>query len=318
MFVKNKKNTLELFRIYDASVKDVWDAWTDPKKVAKWWGPRGFSITTHSKDLKAGGHWNYTMHGPDGVDYKNITKYHVVEKYSKLVYDHGGNEDQPPLFQVEVTFSEKNGKTSMAMSMTFESEQKTIELKKFIKAAGGNATWDRLGEFLAHESTGKEYFFINRTFDCSLEQIYDLWTNPKHFSKWLAPTGFEMEFIRADIAPGGKTFYFMGNGSLKMYGRAHYKEVVKNSRLVYTQQFCDEKENVSRHPMAPTWPETMLTTVTFNSESPTQTRVTIQWEPYDQFTPEELDTFIKGKAGMTLGWTGSFDKLEDYIPTVQF
>src|SRR5688572_23382790 len=86
---ENKPNELTLTRIYDAPVEAVWEAWTDEKQVAQWWGPRGFSLTTHSKDLRPGGHWRYTMHGPDGVDYPNDTHYHEVEKHSRLVYDHG-------------------------------------------------------------------------------------------------------------------------------------------------------------------------------------------------------------------------------------
>src|SRR5437868_5685616 len=86
-------------------------------REAQWWGPRGFTLTTHSKDLRSGGSWNYTMHGPDGVDYPNKTQYLEVEKYSKLVYDHGGNDDRSPLFRVTVLFSELNGKTKMDMTM---------------------------------------------------------------------------------------------------------------------------------------------------------------------------------------------------------
>ncbi len=65
--------------------------------------------------------------------------------------------------------------------------------------------------------------------------------------------------------------------------------------------------------MAPTWPATMLTTVTLTPEGPEQTRVTVMWEPYGAVTREEIETFIKMRAGMTVGWTGSFDKLEDYL-----
>jgi uncharacterized protein YndB with AHSA1/START domain len=106
MVAKNKSNEIRITRIYDAPVKAVWDAWTDPEQVAQWWGPRGFSLTTHSKDLKAGGHWNYTMHGTDGVDYPNKTQYLNVETHKKLVYDHGGNDDRPAMFRVTVLFSE--------------------------------------------------------------------------------------------------------------------------------------------------------------------------------------------------------------------
>jgi uncharacterized protein YndB with AHSA1/START domain len=274
-----------------------------------------------------GGHWNYTMHGPDGVDYPNSTKYFEVEKHKKLVYDHGGNDDQPPMFRVTVVFSEPGGesagKTKMEMTMALPTPEKAEETRKFIKKEGGNGTWDRLAEYLEKESSGQEKFVINRTFDAPLAVMFEMWTDPKHFSRWLAPSGFEMEFIRADIRPGGSSFYFMtgvgmsgvgtGAGGMKMYGRAEYLKIEKPGTIVYTQQFCDEKENVTRHPMAPNWPATMLTTVKLTAEGPEQTRVTVTWEPYGAVTREELETFIKMKGGMTMGWTGSFDKLEEYL-----
>ena len=312
---KSKPNEINIIRVYDAPVKVVWDAWVDSKQVAKWWGPRGFTLTTISKDVKTGGSWVYTMHGPDGVDYPNKTQFLEVEKYARLVYDHGGNDERPPMFRVTVVFCEKKGKTTMDMTMALETEEAAIQTKKFIKLASGNSTWDRLAEFLEKESSGKEQFVINRTFDAPLETMYEMWTNPKHFSKWLPPTGMTMEFIKADIKPGGRTFYLMTDGgSLKMYGRAEYLEINKPNRLVYTQQFCDETNTkTARHPYAPTWPETMLTTVNLTEEGPSQTRVTITWEVVGNVTREELETFINGRAGMTQGWGGSFDKLEDYL-----
>ncbi len=314
MAQKNKSNEIRITRTYDAPVKAVWDAWTDPKQVAQWWGPRGFTLTTHSKDLRAGGHWNYTMHGPDGVDYPNKTFYHEVEKYSRLVYDHGASDDRPPLFRVTVIFTDLKGKTKMEMSMALATPEAAEETRKFIKKAGGNATWDRLAEYLEKDSSGKEQFVINRSFDAPRELVFEMWTNPKHFSQWLAPTGFTMKFFRADIKTGGETFYSMTDGkTMTMYGRAKYLEITRPDRIVYTQQFCDENEKISRHPKAPTWPETMLTTVTLTEEGPDQTRVTVTWEPYGSTTREELETFIAARGGMTQGWTGSFDKLEEYL-----
>jgi hypothetical protein len=51
-----------------------------------------------------------------------------------------------------------------------------------------------------------------------------------------------------------------------------------------------------------------------NEEGPDRTRVTLTWEIDGPATPEEIETFVQGRAGMTMGWTGSFDKLEDYLP----
>src|SRR5712671_5866735 len=205
MAAKNKSNEIKITRVYDAPVEAVWDAWTDPEQVAQWWGPRGFTLTTHSKD-------------------------------------------RPPMFRVTVLFSETGGKTKMDMSMTLPTPEAAEEARKFIKKAGGDSTWDRLAEYLEKESSGKDQFVIARSFDAPLETMFEMWTDPKHFSKWLPPTGFDMEFIRSDIRPGGSTFYFMTNHKdVKMYGRAEYLKIEKPGSLVYTQQFCDEHENISRH-----------------------------------------------------------------------
>ena len=314
MSERNKSNEIKLTRVFDAPVKAVWEAWTDPKQTEQWWGPRGFTLTTHSKDLRPGGHWTYTMHGPDGIDYPNKTFYFEVEPYAKLVYDHGASDDRPPLFRVTVLFSENDGKTKMEMTMALATPEAAEETRKFIKKASGDSTWDRLTEYLEKQSSGKEKFVINRSFDAPLEVMFDLWTNPKHFSQWLPPTGFKMEFIRADIKPGGSTFYVMtNNNGIDMYGRAEYIRINRPDTIIYTQQFCDKDENISRHPMAPTWPATMLTTIKLTAEGPDRTRVTVMWEPHGAVTPEELETFINGRSGMTQGWTGSFDKLEEYI-----
>jgi uncharacterized protein YndB with AHSA1/START domain len=312
---KNKSNEINLIRVYDAPVKMVWDAWTEPDQVAQWWGPRGFTITSHSKDIRTGGHWHYTMHGPDGVDWVNKTQYLEVEKYAKMVYDHGGNDEQKPMFRVTVLFKEVGGKTHMDMTMAHPTPEAADQSRQVIKKASGNSTWDRLAEYLEKGTKKKEVFFINRSFDAPLDRMFEVWTDPKHVSRWTPPKGFVMEFIKVDIRPGGEGFYRMSmpDGSNPMYGKTQYLEITRPDRIVYTQQFCDENGKIARHPMAPTWPETMLTTVRLFSEGPEQTRVTLTWEPYGKPEPAEIDTFVKARSGMTGGWTGSFDKLDEYL-----
>lgn len=317
MSAKARSNEIRIIRLYDAPVEAVWDAWTDPEQVKQWWGPRGFTITTHSKDLRVGGHWSYTMHGPDGTDYPSTTRYYEVEPCRKLVYDHGGHEDRPPLFRVTALFSEEQGRTKLEMTMALATPEAAEETRKFIKKAGGNTTWDRLAEYLEKQASGKERFVIARTFDAPLETMFEMWTDPKHFAQWLAPTGCEMEFIRADIRTGGSNFYCISAPGMKMYARAEYLKIEKPGTIVYTQQFCDEHEKLTRHPKSPTWPATMLTTVQLTPEGPDQTRVTVTWEPYGATTPEELATFIQARGGMTMGWTGSFDKLDTYLEQVR-
>lgn len=310
---KQNENELHLTRYYDAPVSAVWGAWTDPAQAAHWWGPRGFTITTHGKDLRAGGFWSYTMHGPNGVDYPNKTVYLEIEKHAKLVYDHGGNDSRPPMFRVTVLFSEEAGKTRMDMTMAMPSKEVAEQTHQFIKGAGGYATWDRLGEYLEKDRSGTEAFIINRSFDTPVDVVFDAWADPAQLVEWLSPTGMTMAFMEADIRTGGKSFYRMGNDSVTMYGRAAYLKVERPRTLIYTQQFCDKDGNIARHPLAPAWPETMLTHVSFTATDANKTLVTVHWEVTGPATPEEMAAFINGRGGMTQGWTGSFDKLEQHL-----
>lgn len=74
----NSSNVISINRVYDAPLLAVWEAWALSEKVSQWWGPRGFSLTHHDRNLKSGGHWHYTMHGPDGTDYENTDRKSVV------------------------------------------------------------------------------------------------------------------------------------------------------------------------------------------------------------------------------------------------
>ena len=314
MTVNDASNEITLIRRYDVPVQAVWAAWQDADQAAEWWGPRGFTTKTEHKDLRPGGVWRYTMRGPDGTVYPNVTRYLEVQECSRLVYDHGGSDDRPPLFRVTVNFSEAAGKTEMAMTMAFPTPELARTTRGFIKEVGGDTTWDRLAEFLAKRLTGREIFVINRAFDTSLTEMFELWTVPSHFSQWLPPTGATMKFLEADIRPGGSAFYQMSApGGIEMFGRVHYQRIERPDFLLYTQQFCTAQGAMARHPLAPTWPETMLTEVRLAEEGPSRTRVTVTWEPYGEVTPEELATFCAARAGMTQGWTGSFDKLERSI-----
>jgi uncharacterized protein YndB with AHSA1/START domain len=310
MASRSKSSDIRLTRVYDAPAQAVWDAWTIPEQVEKWWGPRGFTLTTHSKDLRVGGSWRYTMHGPDGVDYPNVTKYFVVEPCQKLVYDHGGTDDTPPLFRVTVTFTEANGKTTMEMIMSLASPEIAAETAKFIKKAGGNATWDRLAEHLDRTATGKPTFVINRTFEAPIARVFEMWTSPEHLASWLPPVGTEMRFLRSEIAPGKSTLFVITGEHGAMYVRAEYLAIEPPRRIVYAQQFVDEREQPAAAPGADVWPATLRTTVLFSEEAPELTRVTVTMEPQGQTTTPEVESFLGERSGMTLGWTGSFDKLE--------
>lgn len=136
-------------RLFDAPRELVFDAFTNPVHLAQWWGPRGFTIASHRMDFRAGGSWQFTMHGPDGTDYPNFMRYTEVARPERLVYAHGTGPDAPPLFHGRITFTEENGRTRVTMRTTFESEEVLREIVEKVGAIdGGKQTLARLAEFL--------------------------------------------------------------------------------------------------------------------------------------------------------------------------
>ena len=184
----------------------------------------------------------------------------------RLVYDHGAYDDRPPLFRVTALFQEMGEKTQLQMTMAFPTPEVAEQSKIFIKKAGGNGTWDRLAEYLAKEMSDKELFVITRSFDVSIERLFDMWRDPRHFSQWLGPVGVRMDFIEDDIVEGKTSFYKMTyDTGLVMYGKMHYLKIEVPKYLEYTQVFCDEAGALSRHPHVPVWPACIRTRVFFFS-----------------------------------------------------
>ncbi len=140
-------------RLLNAPRELVYAAWTDPKHVDQWWGPSGFTTTTQHKDIRPGGEWRFSMHGPDGTDYPNVVRYLQVDKPERLVYLHGDGNTGPNahIFHVTVTFEEAaGGKTQLTLRSLFPSvaaRKRVVE--EFHAIEGGNQTLDRLQAFLA-------------------------------------------------------------------------------------------------------------------------------------------------------------------------
>ncbi|MGE0482683.1 MAG: SRPBCC family protein [Gammaproteobacteria bacterium] len=306
----DKSNVISLTRVYDAPLQAVWDAWTIPEEVAEWWGPRGFTLTTHSRDLRSGGHWHYTMYGPDGTDYENTTRYLEVVAGQRMVYDHGGHADRPPLFRVTALFTECDGRTQLDLSMALATPEAAAAMRGFIRQAGGEGTWDRLAEHLGKRCAGKEQFFIARSFEAGIERLFEMWLDPGHLARWLPPTGASMRFLRAEPRVGGSSHYTMTlPDGTTVYGLVAYLQLARPRLLVYTQQFCDADERIVRPFFFEHWPQTMLTTIELAAEGPACTRVTVRWEPRDA-TAADIQAFTAQRGSMAAGWTGSFDKLE--------
>jgi len=139
---------IEITRLFDAPRELVWECFTDPKHLAHWWGPNGFSITTHSHAARQGGKWDFIMHGPDGTDYDNLVTYTEVKKPERLVYEHG-EPGAPPQFHATITLTAEGNKTRVVLHSRFASVAVRDQLIRDVGAVeGGKQTLDRLAAYL--------------------------------------------------------------------------------------------------------------------------------------------------------------------------
>ena len=138
-------------RVYDAPRELVFAVWTDPKHLAQWWGPDGFTTTTSAFDMRAGGVWRFVMHGPDGRDYQNRITFDEIVKPERLVYHHGGGDDVEPVqFRTTVTFEDLGGKTKVTMRGVFPSAaERDRVIKEYGADKGAVQTLSRLADYLA-------------------------------------------------------------------------------------------------------------------------------------------------------------------------
>lgn len=298
---------------YVAAPRDlVFKVWTDPAHVGNWWGPRGFRTTTTHLDLRPGGEWKFLMHGPDGTDYPNHIMYDEVVAPERLRYrTFGDGETKEVRFLSIITFTEEGAGTRVRMRSIFPSAAvRNLVVEKYGAIEGGRQHLDRLAEHVTHLSP--DTFVISRVFAAPRDLVFRCWVEPERMAAWTGPKGFKSVVKQADIRPGGVLHTCMETpDGKKMWGKWQVREVMPPLRLTYVNQFSDEAGGLTRHPMAPTWPLELLTTVTFE-EVPEGTRLTLMWTPINE-TPEERATFAAAHDSMRGGWGGSLDKLAEYL-----
>jgi len=143
-------------RVLDAPRELVFSVWTDPKHLAQWWGPDGFTTTTHAFDFWPGGVWRFVMHGPDGRDYQNRIIFDEIVPPERIVYRHDGGEDVEPVqFAQTVTFEDfGNGQTRLIWHGTFPSaEERARVIREYGADKGLVQTMARLVDYVASMSS---------------------------------------------------------------------------------------------------------------------------------------------------------------------
>jgi uncharacterized protein YndB with AHSA1/START domain len=145
-------------RVFEAPRALVYEAWTKPEHLTKWFCPKGFSTTTHEIDARVGGRWRFDMVAseanpmkvPGGTVFDNRIVFLEMRAPELLVFDHGHDKDDDPTrFRVTVTFDEQNDKkTVVTMRQLHPTKEQRLAGIGFGAVEIGNTTIDSLADYL--------------------------------------------------------------------------------------------------------------------------------------------------------------------------
>ena len=156
IFTKDPSNKkLNVVRIFDAPLEQVWKAWTEKELLDQWWAPKPWKANTQSMDFRIGGVWLYYMQGPDGsrhycrVDYKSIKPNEVFTGEDAFCDENGNITNELPRMHWEVEFTRIGSTTKVEVEISFPSE---ADLEKIVEMGfkeGFAAAHKNLDEVLA-------------------------------------------------------------------------------------------------------------------------------------------------------------------------
>ena len=120
------ENELVTSRVIDAPRERVFAAFADGARLARWWGPKGFTNTFAEFEFRHGGAWNFVQHGPDGGNYPNQSTFGEVSA-GRVVIRHLS----APRFQLEVSLLDEGGRTRLGWRQIFESAADCAKVRGF-------------------------------------------------------------------------------------------------------------------------------------------------------------------------------------------
>jgi uncharacterized protein YndB with AHSA1/START domain len=166
---------------------------------------------------------------------------------------------------------------------------------------------------LRSQSAAEQEFVTTRIFDAPRALVWKCFTEPEHMKEWWGPKGSKVIASKMDLRLGGTYHGAMQSpDGTVMWAKFVYREIAPPERLVWEHSFSDEAGGLTRHPLSPTWPLKLLSTLTLEEAPGGKTKLTLRWSPLDA-SEDEQKTFVAAHDSVRGGWAGSFDQLAAYL-----
>jgi uncharacterized protein YndB with AHSA1/START domain len=118
-------------RVIQAPVEAVFQAISNPARLARWWGPDGFTNTIHEFNFTQGGEWNFTMHGPDGSSYQNQAVFSDIIPNASVVIKHVSQ----PHFTLSISLKSSSIGTLVTWVQEFEDPSMAANMRHIVEPA---------------------------------------------------------------------------------------------------------------------------------------------------------------------------------------
>jgi uncharacterized protein YndB with AHSA1/START domain len=118
-------------RSFSAPAEAVFAAYSSPERLARWWGPDGFSNTFERFEFRSGGLWRFTMHGPDHADYENLMSFEAIEPDRKIIVRHLSQ----PNFTLSIGLEPTAAGTTVTWEQVFDDAEVAASVKHIVEPA---------------------------------------------------------------------------------------------------------------------------------------------------------------------------------------
>jgi uncharacterized protein YndB with AHSA1/START domain len=304
--VSDAVRELRLTRTFNAPRDVVFAAWTDPKQLPLWWGPRGFTAPVAEFDPQVGGAIRIDMQGPDGVLYPMAGEVRELDPPQRLVF----SAKAMPLPDGSWGFENMN-----TVIFTAEGNKTRVDLQVEVLYAipeaapalsgmreGWGQTLDRLEELVDQDKEARE-IVLSRVYDAPRELVWEAWTDARHADKWWGPAGFSNETIEHDFRVGGSWRHIMRGPDGKDYpNRKQYLQITKPERIINTHGWDDD-----------TIPPIAISTITFRDLGEGRTELEMRMTfP----TAAERDKLVTEVGAIDRG-NETLGRLAEYLSQIQ-
>lgn len=115
-------------RIFDAPRERLFEMFSDPRRLERWWGPKGFTNRFSTFEFRSGGSWVFVMIGPNGHEYPNESRFVEIQTPERIVLEH----TVTPFYRNEMTFTDLGGRAELAWHAVFQVETPNEKFKEYL------------------------------------------------------------------------------------------------------------------------------------------------------------------------------------------